>query len=237
MSHPDYARSRTHDEPPAESDSRSRIIRAAYPLFARQGYDSVSMQDIADAVPIHKATLYHHFESKDDLFLAVARSAMSQLYGQIGQFIAEGGSAADQLARVAMQVFRDSQSEFGRLMSDARLHLSNEQQQMLVERGADPWALYEQIFASAIDAGELRPVDCTLAARCRGLLYGQTWSVEPGVSRPRRTRNVPAHVDTLFGGLNAVASSGIGGIASAGAHARLLLESAKWAYSTLTHPG
>jgi len=240
MSHPDYARSRTHDEPPAESDSRSRIIRAAYPLFARQGYDSVSMQDIADAVPIHKATLYHHFESKDDLFLAVARSAMSQLYGQIGQFIAEGGSAADQLARVAMQVFRDSQSEFGRLMSDARLHLSNEQQQMLVERGADPWALYEQIFASAIDAGELRPVDCTLAATMFvGLLYGQTWSVRTGrIPPPLDEERARLIVDTLFGGLNAVASSGIGGIASAGgSRATAAGKRQIGRTSTLTHPG
>lgn len=215
MRHPEYARFSTHDESPAESDSRSRIIRAAYPLFVRQGYDSVSMQEIADAVPIHKATLYHHFESKDDLFLAVARSAMSQLYGQIQHFIEEGGTAADQLTRVAMQVFRDSQSEFGRLMSDARLHLSTEQQQMLVERGADPWTLYEQIFASAIDAGELEPIDCTLAATMFvGLLYGQTWSVRTGrIQPPLDEERARLIVETLFGGLNAVASSGGGGIA------------------------
>ncbi len=60
---------------PSESESRNRVLDAAYPLFVQQGYKAVSMQQIADAVSINKATLYHHFRSKDDLFLAVVHVA------------------------------------------------------------------------------------------------------------------------------------------------------------------
>ena len=198
-------------DPNLGSDSRLRIVRAAYPLFVTHGYDAVSMQEIADAVPIHKATLYHHFENKDDLFLAVVRLEMSQLYNHIQRFIQEGGSTADQLTRVAVQVFRNSQSEFGRLMSDAHRHLTTAQQETLVERCSDPWILYEKIFATAIDRNELPPLDCTLAATMFvGLLYGQTWSVRTGrIAPPLDEARARLLVQTLMAGLAAVSQSAV----------------------------
>ncbi len=188
------------------SDSRLRIVRAAYPLFVERGYDAVSMQEIADAVPIHKATLYHHFQNKDDLFLAVVRSGMSQRHAQVDGFIREGGSAADQLTKVALLAFRDSQSEFGRLMTDVRLRLSEDQQQQFVERCADPWTLYEDIFSRGVVTGEVPPVDATLAATMFvGLIHGQTWSTKTGrLTEPLDEDRARLLVDTLFGGLHAV---------------------------------
>lgn len=190
----------------AESDSRLRIVRAAYPLFVERGYDAASMQEIADAVPIHKATLYHHFQNKDDLFLAVVRLGMSERHSQVEGFISEGGSAADQLTKVALLAFRDSQSEFGRLMTDARLRLSEDQQQQFVERCADPWTLYEGIFLDAIASGELPDVDATLAATMFvGLIHGQTWSIRTGrIEEPLNEARARLLVDTLFGGLQTV---------------------------------
>lgn len=191
------------------SEARSRILHAAYPLFVEHGYDAVSMQGIADAVPLNKATLYHHFQSKDDLFLAVVRMAMSRLHTQILDFIAEGGSAADQLIRVAVQIFEDSQSEFGRLLTDARKNLSAEQQHLLTERCADPWNLYEAIFSSAVANHEIPPVDITLAATMfAGLIQGQTWALKLGrIDGPLDHARAAFLVDTLFAGLNSVAST------------------------------
>ncbi len=185
------------------SDSRQRIVRVAYPLFVEQGYDAVSMQEIADAVPLNKATLYHHFQNKDDLFLAVVRMSMTMLYAQIERIIQSGGSAADQLTRVALQIFRDSQAEFGRLMSDARLHLSIEQQQFLTERCSDPWQLYRRIFESAVAWGEIPPIDPGVASSMFvGLIHGQTWSVKMGrIAPPLDESRARLLVETLLGGL------------------------------------
>jgi AcrR family transcriptional regulator len=47
--------------------SRQRILDAALRLFAQHGYEGVSLQQIADAVGLHKATLFHHFEGKPEL--------------------------------------------------------------------------------------------------------------------------------------------------------------------------
>lgn len=195
-------------DPLVSSDSRFRILNAARPLFVGRGYDAVSMQEIADAVPLNKATLYHHFQSKDDLFLAVVRSSMSRLYEQIEQFIAEGGSAADQFTRIAVQIFQDSQSELGRLITDSWRHLSIDQQQLLVDHSTDPWALYEQIFAKAIADGEIPPVDCRLAATMfSGLLQGQTWAVKTRrIEPPLDAKRARYLVDVLFAGFNNIAT-------------------------------
>jgi TetR/AcrR family transcriptional regulator len=209
MREPEYERDEHGENVVEGSDSRLRIVRVAYPLFVEQGYDAVSMQAIADSVPLNKATLYHHFQSKDELFLAVVRMALSHLYRQIEGFIAEGGSAADQLTRAATQHFQDSQSEFGALMTDVRRHLPHELQQSLAERCSDPWNLYEQIFTEAVAAGELPAVDPTLAATMfAGLIQGQTWALKLGrIDPPLDEARARLMVETLFAGLNAVGAN------------------------------
>ncbi|PZF63292.1 TetR/AcrR family transcriptional regulator [Curtobacterium sp. MCBD17_013] len=47
------------------SDTRRRAQRAALQLFTRQGYESTSLREIADELGINKASLYHHFASKE----------------------------------------------------------------------------------------------------------------------------------------------------------------------------
>nr|WP_296769649.1 TetR/AcrR family transcriptional regulator [Rhodococcus sp. (in: high G+C Gram-positive bacteria)] len=47
------------------------IASKAAQIFARDGYANVGMRDIADAVGIKGASLYHHFPSKEDILFAV----------------------------------------------------------------------------------------------------------------------------------------------------------------------
>lgn len=52
-------------------DKRERVLREAGALFARSGYAATSLADIAAAAQISKAGLLHHFDSKEELFVAV----------------------------------------------------------------------------------------------------------------------------------------------------------------------
>jgi AcrR family transcriptional regulator len=51
--------------------TRNRILEGAYKLFRRQGYNRVTMDDIAAVAALTKRTLYHHFNSKDQLLANV----------------------------------------------------------------------------------------------------------------------------------------------------------------------
>ncbi|KOG87710.1 TetR family transcriptional regulator, partial [Streptomyces varsoviensis] len=44
-----------------------RLLAAATRLFADQGYDRTSVQEIVEAAGVTKGALYHYFGSKDDL--------------------------------------------------------------------------------------------------------------------------------------------------------------------------
>lgn len=51
-------------------DRRAEILAAATDLFLAHGFAGTSMAALARAVGIQKASLYHHFTSKEDLFIA-----------------------------------------------------------------------------------------------------------------------------------------------------------------------
>ena len=52
-------------------DIRTHILKVATRRFARQGFDSTSLQEIADDVGVKKPSLLHHFPSKNELLRAV----------------------------------------------------------------------------------------------------------------------------------------------------------------------
>lgn len=47
--------------------TRERALSAALDLFSREGYDAVSMREIAEELGVSKAALYHHFTSKEEI--------------------------------------------------------------------------------------------------------------------------------------------------------------------------
>lgn len=50
------------------SDTKERILLAALRLFAADGYEAVSVSDIAGALGMTKAALYKHYKNKRDIF-------------------------------------------------------------------------------------------------------------------------------------------------------------------------
>jgi TetR/AcrR family transcriptional regulator, cholesterol catabolism regulator len=58
-------------------DSRHEILRTAARLFQQQGYDATSMNDVATALKVSKAGLYHHFQSKDEILFELMNHALN----------------------------------------------------------------------------------------------------------------------------------------------------------------
>jgi TetR/AcrR family transcriptional regulator, cholesterol catabolism regulator len=66
--------------PRQETESpRGRVIRVAEELFSDRGYKAVTLRDIAEALGIRQASLYHHFPNgKEELFVEVTERAMKR---------------------------------------------------------------------------------------------------------------------------------------------------------------
>jgi AcrR family transcriptional regulator len=55
-----------------EEDTRSRILKSALRLFARQGYDGTTTKDLAGAANISEGTLFRYFANKKTILVEVA---------------------------------------------------------------------------------------------------------------------------------------------------------------------
>lgn len=55
-----------------------RILNAAKTLFSSKGYEGTSVSAIAKLANISKANIYHHYSSKEDLYLAVLQTAYAE---------------------------------------------------------------------------------------------------------------------------------------------------------------
>ena len=59
--------------------AQTRIIEAALDLFAENGISGTSLQMIADAIGVTKAAVYHQYNTKDEIVLAVAGIVLARL--------------------------------------------------------------------------------------------------------------------------------------------------------------
>lgn len=171
--------------PTADARGRERILREARALFTAQGFAAVSMQQIADAASVNKATLYHHFRDKEDLFASVLREELVRVSAAMAASIDQGGNIREQLRRVGDQVIAERRSDFGRLFADMRAHISDPARARLMEACTAPWEPLRAALERAIQAGELREVDVELVARMYFVMVGsQIWwtrtTEEPG---------------------------------------------------------
>ena len=70
-------------KPADQSVHREDIILAAAEVLQRNGYEAATMKDIAAAVNLTAASLYHHFRNKDTLLLAVLELGLEVVIQQI----------------------------------------------------------------------------------------------------------------------------------------------------------
>lgn len=77
----------THSSP--KKETHEAILKASVTLFARQGYDAVSMREIAAAVGVQAAALYYHFPDKASLHISVMKYAFADVMTNTVAVLAE----------------------------------------------------------------------------------------------------------------------------------------------------
>ena len=84
-----------------QRDKRRRILRAAIVVFARSGYHTSRVSDVAKEAGVAYGLVYHYFGSKEDLLEAIFRRTWSRMLEAVEEVEREGAPARDQLAAVA----------------------------------------------------------------------------------------------------------------------------------------
>lgn len=82
---------------PPNLDSADRILRAAETLFAKHGFGAVSMSTIARRAGVSKANVFHHFATKQALYLAVLTAACRESRGLLEDIVQRSGDSAQHL--------------------------------------------------------------------------------------------------------------------------------------------
>jgi AcrR family transcriptional regulator len=84
--------------------AQTRIVEAALALFAEHGIGGTSLQMIADAIGVTKAAVYHQYNTKEEIILAVARVVLGRLEAAVSAAEVERSRARAREVLVAQMI-------------------------------------------------------------------------------------------------------------------------------------
>ncbi len=147
-----------------EESGRDRVLHVARELFIERGFSDVSMQQIAEAAGLRKASIYHHFPSKVELFVAVSWLEIDDVQAQTEAAIAASPEFVPQLQAIARVWFASIRGDRGRLMREFQEHVPVQEHLHFEQRFEQFVDTISRAFVQAAADGQLREVDPKTAA-------------------------------------------------------------------------
>ncbi len=132
------------------------ILDAAIRVFARKGYHTCRVGDIAEEAGVAHGLLYHYFESKEELLETIFRETWRALLDALREVEESGEPAIEQLRRVAAIVLRTWKREPDLVRVLVREVTRSPQLQREVDEIGEAFAAIELIVAQGQARGELR---------------------------------------------------------------------------------
>jgi AcrR family transcriptional regulator len=145
-------------------NTKARALDAADTLLHQYGYLGVSMDAVAAAIGIRKASLYHHFPGgKDELMLTIAERLIEFDATGFQRSIESHQSARDQLEAMATFIFSDRR-QTDRVLRDAMRFMPEEHQKSISEGFFQHlFSKVHATFERGVNRGEFRPHDTELS--------------------------------------------------------------------------
>lgn len=191
----------------ANYDDQSELILAqAAQLFARRGYPATSMNQVAEACKLSKATLYHYYRDKSSLLISIAETHVARLAALVAEEEATTvGSDEQRLRRLIYRIVEEyaGAQDAHRVLTDDVRFLDEEDR----ERVLDKERLVVRGFARAVAAVHPGAPSDDLAKPLTMLLFGMinwmfTW-MKPG-GRLDHASIAPIVADLFLGGIGVV---------------------------------
>jgi AcrR family transcriptional regulator len=158
---------------------RNDITNAAEELFFSRGYDNVSMNEIADAVELSKATLYLYFKDKEALFFAIVLRGAEILYEKFRDCSKLDRSGLDKIRAMGQSIIEFSQEypDYFRMLcysgSERFYNTDNDDAKQILELTAKNIELMRDAFEDGIQDGtarnDLNPLEMAIYMCITGL--------------------------------------------------------------------
>lgn len=178
--------------PPAtnSTETRARILEAARRKFGAHGYESASNRALADEAGLTSGAIYHYFNSKLDIYVAVYIDARDLAYDRFEKAIVGLDSFAEQLQATleAAHELNIEDPTLAQFLGSARVDASRNPDLADAMRQADREgpALFERIIDFGIETGEVDPADRgIISALVRTITAGLTDAVSADPVRHR----------------------------------------------------
>ena len=162
------------------------ILRSAAELFAQHGYAGTSLRHIAQTVGLACGSLYHHFPSKEDLFVAIHREGFRQIIRRSKNAIRKEGDPWRRL-ELASAVHLDSALAGDAIDRITAVGLFAIHDTWLRRRLEEDHQRYEAHFYGLVDALDLPGIDNRSIFRL-ALLGAVNWAItwyKPGKMPPK----------------------------------------------------
>lgn len=150
-------------------ETRARIMEAALKLFAQAGYAAASVDDICSAAGVSKGAFYHHFPTKQAIFLQLLNEWLDNLDAQFAQARQGAGNVGQVFVNMTSAVpgiFRDADQ---RLPMFLEFWAQASRDEAIWKTTIAPYRRYRDYFAGLIEQGiadgTFQPVDPQAAAR------------------------------------------------------------------------
>jgi AcrR family transcriptional regulator len=179
--------SRTND-----SKRREEILQAAASVFARKGISNATVRDIADEVGILSGSLYHHFESKDQMveeILLGGSDRQGARYREVVKAEANAVEAMRKLVMVAVLAVAEGPNEATILRNDAQQIKANPRLRLIEKHRQDTKRLWISVVRKGVEQGAFRDdLDADVAVRAMfdAVLSTIRWFPPLGRSSPQR---------------------------------------------------
>jgi TetR/AcrR family transcriptional regulator, cholesterol catabolism regulator len=157
--------------------NKELILEAAAQIIQQKGFHATSMKDIADAVSLQKASLYHHVSNKQEILLLLLEQGLDMLTLRL-QTVLQTNESADMKIRQAVFAFFETLSEHSDIVSVLLLEyrsLDPEFQTRHISSRDRYENLWRDMITEGIHSGVFRKCDPAITAR--SLLGVMNWTI------------------------------------------------------------
>lgn len=187
--------------PDSSSTARERVLNMAETLFRERGYDAVSLNDLAEALGMRKASLYHHApDGKEMLYVEVMERTLRRYRAGLEQAIQHSGMTfIGKLRAAAHWLIEQPSLHYGRMMQSDMAAISPENANRL--RIATHNALLFPLTAAFVPEMEQRGIDTAKVQYLTGAFLAIVESIQmlpENFSPTPKTEMVDFVIETLF---------------------------------------